>query len=463
MEDVMTIVDAQPAAPFEDLAEALTGAVITPDDPDWDTARLAWNLAADQHPNAVAVPRNADDIIAVVRFANEHGLRVAAQGTGHQALALGDLAGSILVHTSAFTELHVDAGSRRVRAGAGVIWNTVSAALHEHGLAGLAGSAGDVGVVGYLLGGGYSWLGRQHGLAASSVTAIELVTGDAEFRRVDADNDAELFWALRGGGGNFGVVTAIEFEAVAVSDVYAGMLLFPLEKAAELLELFDRETAGMDERATLCARLLHLPPMPDLPDALRGKAFAGLDGAINASDAEAAALLEPFVALGPVMNTFARMPATSLVQIHMDPPMPVPGVGDGVILDELPPGAIEAILDAAGDGVQTPLLLVDVRMLGGALSRRDPRGGAVDSLPGHCLVYTIGIAPSPEAAQAVEAAAGSLIASLEPWRAQRDYANFAETDRRAEALYPDDALERLRAVKRRVDPADIIRGCHPLG
>lgn len=458
----MTIVDTQPAAPFGDLAEAFSGAVVTPDDPDWNTARLAWNLAADQHPNAVVVPRNADDIIAVVRFANQHGLRVAPQGTGHQALALGDLIGSILVRTSAFSEVQIDAGSRRVRAGAGVIWNAISAALEGHGLAGLAGSAGDVGVVGYLLGGGYSWLGREHGLAASSVTAIELVTGDAEFRRVDADNDAELFWALRGGGGNFGVVTAIEFEAVAVRDVYAGMLLFPLEKAADLLAIFDREAAGMDERATLCARLLHLPPLPDLPEALRGKAFAALDGAIDAPDAEAAGLLEPFVALGPVMNTFGRMPATSLAQIHMDPPGPVPGIGDGVILDELPPGAIEAILDAAGAGVQTPLLVVDVRMLGGALSRHDPRGGAIDHFPGRYLVYMIGITPSPEAAEAAEAATVSLISSLEPWRAERDYANFAESDRRPEALYPDDVLERLRAVKRRVDPADSIRGCHPL-
>lgn len=458
----MTIVDTEPAVPFDDLAKVFSGAVITPVDQDWDTARLGWNLAADQHPNAVVVPRNVDDVIAVVRFANKHGLRVAAQGTGHQALALGDLTGSILVHTSALTEVQIDVDSHLVRAGAGVTWNTVSAALAEHGLTGLAGSAGDVGVVGYHLGGGYSWLGREHGLAASSVTCVELVTGDGEFRRVDADNDSDLFWALRGGGGNFGIVTAIEVQAVALRSVYAGMLLFPLDKAPELLEIFDREAASMDERATLCARLLHLPPMPDLPDALRGKAFAGIDGAINATDAEADALLAPFVALGPTMNTFARMPATSLAQVHMDPPMPVPGVGDGVVLDELPPGAIDAILDAAGDGVQTPLLLVDMRMLGGAFARRDPRGGAVDSLPGRYLVYTIGIAPTPEAAGVVKAAVVSLISALEPWRAERDYANFTESAKRPEKFWSDDVLERLLAVKHRYDPANSIRGCHPL-
>jgi len=148
VEDQMTISDTQSAAPFDTLAARINGAIVTADDPDWDVARLAWNLAADQRPAAVVVPQRVDDVVAVVRFAAEHGLRVAAQGTGHQALAVGDLAGSILVRTSALGDVDVDAGARHVRAGAGVTWNTVTAALAEHGLAGLAGSAGDVGVVG---------------------------------------------------------------------------------------------------------------------------------------------------------------------------------------------------------------------------------------------------------------------------------------------------------------------------
>jgi len=458
----MTISDTQSAVPFDDLTARFNGAIVTADDPDWDIARSAWNLAADQKPVAVVVPQSVDDVVAVVRFATERGLRVAAQGTGHQALAVGDLAGSILVHTSALAGVEVDPQTRRVRAGAGVTWNAISAVLAEHGLAGLAGSAGDVGVVGYMLGGGYSWLGREHGLASSSVTAIELVTGDGEFRRADANTNADLFWALRGGGGNFGVVTAVEFEALAIPDVYAGIMLFPLEKAGELFTIFDREARDLDERATLCARILHLPPMPSLPEFLRGKAFAGIDGAINASDDEATAMLEPFTSLGPVMSTFGRMPTTSLVQIHMDPPEPVPGIGDGIILDELPPGAVDALLDAAGEGVNTPLLLIDVRMLGGAFSRHDPRGGAVDHLPGRYLLNAIGIVPNPEAGRAVESAVVGLIASLEPWRCERDYSNFTESVARAETFYTDEVLARLRDVKNQVDPSNIIRGCHPL-
>jgi hypothetical protein len=456
----MTISQTQATTPWAELA--IAGSIVTAEDPDWDTARLAWNRAADQRPDAVVVPASVDDVVTVVRFAAEHGLRVNAQGTGHQAFAVGDLAGSILVHTSQLGGVDIDPATRRVRAGAGVTWNTITGALAEFGLTGLAGSAGDVGVVGYLVGGGCSWLGREHGLAASSVTAIELVTGDGEFRRVDAQTEPDLFWALRGGGGNFGVVTAVEFEALAIPDVYAGFMLFPLEKAGELLATFDRVGRDLDERATLCARLLHLPPMPDLPEFLRGKEFACIDGAVHASDDEAAAILQPFTDCGPSMSTFGRIPTAALAQIHMDPPSPVPGVGDGVILDELPAGAIDAIVDTAGVDVETPLLLIDVRMLGGAFSRHDPRGGAVDHLPGRYLVSAIGIAPTPDAVHAVESAVAGLLASLDPWRCERNYSNFTESVARPESFYSDDVLDRLLTVKAQVDPANVIRGCHPL-
>jgi len=458
----MTISEIQSTAPLGLLASTIDGEIVTAEDPTWDIARLAWNLAVDQRPAAVAVPMSAADVAEVIRFASEHGLRVAAQGTGHHAYRLGDLGDTILVHTSALATVDVDADARSVRVGSGAIWDQISSALITHGLAGLAGSAHDVGITGYTLGGGYSWLGREHGLCASSVTAIELVTADGEFHRTDATSEPDLFWALRGGGGGFGVVTAIELEAFAVPDVHAGMMLFPLERAAEVLAVFSREAETLDERATLCARLLHLPPMPDLPEFLRGKSLAAIDGAVNAPDDEAAAILAPFAELGPFMNTFARIPAAALSQIHLDPPGPVPGMADGVNLDSLPAGAIEAMLDSAGPGVQTPLLVLDIRMLGGAFGRPDPRGGAVNKLHGRFLVSAIGIAPTPQAVIACEEAARSLLEAIEPWRAAHDYSNFRETSAAPEQFYPGDVLDCLRAVKATYDPADIIRSCHPL-
>ena len=188
------------------------GTVVSPGEERWDQARAAWNLAADQNPAAVAYAESADDVVAAINFARANGLGVAAQGTGHGAGARGPLDGSILLKTERMKGIEIDPEKRVGRYEAGVLWMEANPAAGEHGLANFSGSAPDIGVVGYTTGGGFGWLARRHGLACNKVRAIELVTADGEQRRVDADNDADLFWALRGGGGSFGVVTAIEFD-----------------------------------------------------------------------------------------------------------------------------------------------------------------------------------------------------------------------------------------------------------
>ena len=217
------------------LRARLQGDLVLPDDESWDEARLAWNLAVDQRPAAVALPETAEDVVAIVDFAREHGLRVAPQGTGHNAGPLGWLDETILVKTERMRRVDVDPESRRARVEAGALWMDVTATASEHGLVGLAGSSPDVGVVGYSLGGGISWLARKHGLSANSVTAIELVTADGRLVRVDADHEPDVFWALRGGGGNFGIVTSLDIRLYPISEVYAGWLIFPIERAEEVL------------------------------------------------------------------------------------------------------------------------------------------------------------------------------------------------------------------------------------
>ena len=203
---------------------------VLPGEDGWEAARQAWNVAADQHPAAVAHPETAEDVVAAVRFARARGLRVAAQCTGHAAAELDPLDDALLVRTANLRELEIDPEARRARVGAGLQWAEVAEAAAAHGLAGPAGSSGTVGVVGYTLGGGNGWLGRRHGLACNGVSAVELVTADGELRRVDAASDPELFWALRGGGGgNFGVVTAIEFALHPVAEVEMGFLLWPVQ------------------------------------------------------------------------------------------------------------------------------------------------------------------------------------------------------------------------------------------
>ncbi len=440
----------------------LAGRVIAPGDADFDAARRAWNLAVDQRPALVVQAATADDVSATVRYAASAGLRVAPQGTGHNAAPLGDLAGTILLRTDLLREVTVDPAALGVRVGAGVLWGEVTAALAPHKLTALAGSSADVGVVGYTLGGGYSWLSRRHGLAVSKVTAVELVTADGSFHRVDATAEPELYWAVRGGGANIGIVTALEFRVLPLAQVYAGALLFPLERAREVFTAYARWSATADEAATTCVRLLRLPPLPDLPEMLRGKAFAAIDGAIDAPAGPAKALLAPLRALGPVMDTFDEMPTAALSMIHMDPPTPVPGIGDGMILDELTDGAIDALLSIAGPDVDTALLAVDVRAVGGAAGRPDPSGGAVDSLPGRYLAFGVGIPMSPEVGVRLHAELASLRAALSPWANDRGYPNFRERPTAPEGFFEPATLARLRAVAQRWDPAQLLQANHPV-
>lgn len=446
---------------FAVLAAHIEGTVTTPADPDWNTARLAWNLSIDQHPVAVVAPHTAADVRAIVLCARTNNLRIVTQATGHLAAPLGDLSNTILLRTGAFSSIDIDASARTVRVGSGVLWGDVTAALGEHGLMALAGSSPDVGVVGYLLGGGVSWFARSHGLASSHVTSIEVITGEGRMLRVTATAEPGLFNALRGGGGNFGVVTAVTLRVFEITDVCAGMLMFPLDRAEEVLTVWHGWTQGLDESATTCFRLLRLPPLPELPEFLRGQSFVVIDGAISGDQDAAAQLLAPLRALNAAIDTFGIMPVSRLGEIHMDPPGPVPGAGDGMNLDSVPPQAMAAVLRLAGAGVESPLLSVEIRHIGGQLAV--PNGdAAVNRLHGEYLFYAVGITPTPEAVAVVTAATASLLAAVEPWRSAADYLNFRETQQPAERFYPVDTLVRLRAMKSVHDPDNLVHSAHPL-
>jgi hypothetical protein len=436
------------------------GTVVLPGEDGWDEARLAWNLAVDQRPEAVATPTSAEEVAEVVRWAAAEGYRVTAQSTGHNAAALGDLAGTVLVKLHELRGVTVDPGTRSARAPAGTIWMEVVEAAAEHGLAALAGSSPDVGVVGYTLGGGLSFLARKHGLMTNHVTAIEVVTADGELRRVDADNDPDLFWALRGGGGSFGVVTAVELSLLELASVYAGHLWFPIERSAEVLRAWRDWTETVPEEVTSVGRILQFPPIPDIPEPMRGNSFAVVQ-AIYCGDepAEMDALLEPLRALGPALDTFEVMTMTELSHLHMDPEHPVPGAGDGGMLDELTDEAIDVFVREV---VGKPILSTEIRHYGGAVARPRPEHGAVSAFAAPYIMFSVGIAPTAEAKAAVHATVASLLASLEPWRSGHTYLNFAESRRDPRTLWPAMVHARLKRVKAAVDPENLFRSNHPL-
>src|SRR5215831_9530399 len=209
------------------LGPSLDSRVVLPGDERFDEARRAWNLAIDQRPAAVIFPESATAVAAAVGYAAKHGMRVAAQGTGHNAGPLGSLADTVLLRTDRMRGIQIDPVARIARAEAGAVWLDVVQAAAGHGLAALAGSSPDVGVAGYTLGGGLSFLGRRYGLAANNVVAAEVVTADGRLVRTDREHETDLFWALRGGGGSFGIVTALEFRLFPLTHAYAGILWYP--------------------------------------------------------------------------------------------------------------------------------------------------------------------------------------------------------------------------------------------
>jgi hypothetical protein len=448
---------------LEALSTDLDGTLVRPGEPTWDEARAAWHLDVDQRPTAVVVAETVRDVVNVVTLARDHGLRVAPQSTGHNAGPLGDLAGTVLMKTSAMRGVQIDPVARVARAEAGAMWMDVTPAAAEHGLAALAGSAPDVGVAGYTLGGGLSWLARSHGLAANSVVAIEVVTADGVHRRVDETHEPELFWALRGGGGSFGVVTAIEFRLYPITEVYAGVLFFPLDRAAEVLEAWRQWLPSVPDSVTSVGRILRFPPIPDLPPFLSGHSWVVVEAACLLSEEEANELLAPLRALGPEIDTFALSPITALSQLHMDPPAPVPGRGDGALLGELPAEAIDAFVRVAGPDADSPLLSVELRHLGGALTPGRMSGGAVSGMAAAFAMFAVGITPTPEAVEVVESAVTGAQYAFGPWTTGGVYLNFAERPKSGKALFgSDEAHDRLRQVKAAYDANDVIRSNHPV-
>src|SRR4051794_32534875 len=448
-----SIVGMLTTAAHTPLSDALTTAVVLPSDPRYDQVRSSFNLLVDQRPAAVALPSDAREVAAAVALARRAGLRVAPQATGHNQAPLGDMEDLLLLNVSRLQEIRVDPAARSVRVGAGVKWDRVAPRLSAHGLAGLHGSSPDVGIAGYSLGGGMGWLSRKHGLQTNAVTALELVTADGDLIRVDAAHEPELFWALRGGGGNFGVVTAIEFDVVEVEELYAGALFFPFKRAAEVLHTWNAVRSSFPDELMSWASLLHFPPIPDVPAFARGRSYAIVMAAFLGSASEGAALLRPLRELGAERDTFASVPPVVLGDLAMDPLDPVPFQSTSALLDELPAEGIKDVLAAAGpeSGRGPTVTMLQLRQMGGALSRVSPGAGARATLPGDISLFALGAVLDEPMGQAVDAALRDVDAAVRPYRAGY-YPNFVEEPADASAFFDADTWKRLRAVKAAYDP-----------
>jgi UDP-N-acetylenolpyruvoylglucosamine reductase len=442
-----------------ELRARIRGDVLVAGDEGWVDARAAYNTVVDQRPAMVAVPADAADVVEIVRFAGERDLTVVPQRTGHNAEPLGSVEGTILLRTDRMREVEIDPVARLARVGAGAKWEDVVPIASDLGLAALHGSTPDVSIAGFSLGGGVGWYARALGLAANSVTGIEIVTADARRRWVDHEHEPDLFWALRGGGGNFGVVTALEFRLHEMPELYAGVLFFPWERSAEVLHAWNAWTRTVPERTTSVGRMIRFPASDDVPQRLRGRGFALVEMFHIGGEEEGSEVLAPLRALGPEFDTMAMVPPVGIAETHMDPPDPLPYAVDHQVLADLTPEAIDHLVAAVGPGSGSELMSVEIRHLGGAAGREGPGAGALARLPGEYLILGIDVTPDEETAATVRARLRTMLASTAEL-ASGLYLNFTEHRIDTRRLFSGETYARLQAVRRRVDPDGRFRANH---
>jgi hypothetical protein len=443
-----------------DLRARLQGELVLPSDEQWDAARRPWQLLVDQHPVAVVFAASAGDISETVAIARNLGLRVAPQATGHAAGTIAGLDDTILLRTSEMRGVTVDSDAMTLRVEAGAEWADVVGLAAAHGLAAVSGMSPDVGVVGFTLGGGLGWLGRSHGLAANSVLAVEAVDARGRALRIDGQHHEDLFWALRGGVSPV-IVTALELRLYPLAEVYAGSLLWPIERAADVAHAWREWIETAPASVTSLARVLRYPPLPELPPFLRGRAFVAVEVAIQEPAGDGERMLQQLRALEPEFDFVRPMSPAELGTIHGDPQQPVPAYGDSLLLAEITTESIDALVGLALDERSGPLLSIELRHLGGELAPGRGEGGAVADLAGEGLVFVVGIVPAPELGPVVEGAATRVMAGLQGFASARGFRNFREHVADPRSLYGG-SLERLRRVVEAWDPQGVIRTGHPV-
>ncbi|WP_218026739.1 FAD-binding oxidoreductase [Nocardia inohanensis] len=442
-----------------DLRNAVRGRVVAMGEDGYEQARMAWNVAVRQQPVAVVEVADADDAAAVVRYAGRTGLAVSTQTTGHGASTAAD--GTILVKTRALRGVRVDAGERVARIGAGMPWLDVLGATAEHGLTGAVGSSDVVGVAGYTLGGGVGWFARSHGFAANMVRSFEVITADGARTRVSADADPDLFWALRGGGGDFALVTELELELFEANSLSGGRMLWPSEQASAVLAAFRRATVEAPEGLSIWCTLIQFPPFPQLPELLRGRAMIAVD--LLAQGAVTSPLRWFDEVPGLVLDTRRPLLPTEIGSICMEPTAPSPARIRGELLTDLCPETSATLLDAVvPGGTPAPLALAQIRHLGGAIARPVADAGCAGQLPEPYLLSLLGPIPTPELAAVVTARQDAVTTALRSQLSGRKPLTYLDSGDSAAAAFAPETLARLQQIKDKYDPRSTFRAGFPV-
>ena len=439
------------------LALSLRGELIFPGDPGYEAARGVWNGAADRHPALIVRCANADDVIAAITFAREQHIEVSVRSGGHSLAGYGTNDGGLVIDLSLMKSITVDPERRIARIEPGLTWGEVASTLQPHGLALTSGDMASVGVGGLLLGGGIGWMVRKYGLALDRLRAVELVTADGEILHASADEHAELFWGLRGGGGNFGVATAFEVNLHPAGMVLGGPVFYDAADAERILRAYARYAASAPDELTTIATFMVAPPAPFIPPEKQGSAVVALLVCYTGNLTEGARVVAPLRQLAtPIADVIAPMPYPAMFALTQEGT--IRGLQHAVrslFLRTLSDEVIHTIVAEAA-AIMSPLTLVQVRVLGGAMSRVPAEATAFAHRDKQALVMATNFGPVADAET-------SRVRTEQIWQALRPYAdgvymNFLgdEGERRIHEAYPPATYARLAALKKRYDPANIF-------
>ena len=447
----MATTTQDPHQPLAALRQHHRGDVILPGDAGYDSARTVWNGMIDRRPALIARCADTSDVVAAVRFARAYGLGVAIRGGGHNAAGLAVADGALVVDLTAMHDVAVDPAQRTATAGGGTTWGVFDAATQAYGLATTGGAISTTGIAGLTLGGGVGWLMRSYGLACDNLIAAEVVTADGEIVTTSEDEHPELLWGLRGGGGNFGVVTQLTFRLHPVGPMLGGLLVHPIERAPEVLRFYREFTASAPDTVTTFCGLMYTPdgmPIVGL--------IAGANGPLDESERALASLRQ----FGPpIADQIGPMPYTALQQM-LDEGFPaglqvywrahfLTGLGDDAI----------ATLTAAYEQVTSPLSAVVLEHLGGAVARVERDASAFDHRDAAYNLAIIARWPAPEMAEAGIAWTRGVHDGMAP-HARGVYVNYlgvGETGDRVRAAYGEEKYARLVELKDRYDPTNVFR------
>lgn len=460
METAVKLSDAGESASLAEIKYTIQGELFTPEDAGYEGAKFGFNLSFQQHPAIVVAADSKADIKRALRYASSAGLGVAMQSTGHGGILPAN--DNMLIVTSQMNQVQVDPDARTARVGAGARWGAVLEAAQVHGLAPLLGSSPTVGVVGYSLGGGLGWLARKYGLAADSLISINLVTADGRELTASQDENSDLFWAMRGGGGGFGVVTAIELKLFPIATVYGGSLLYPVELVEEVFRSYRAWAMDLPEEWTTSVRIANFPPVEMLPEMMRGKSFAMVSGCYCGTPEDGEAYLKDWLDWGAhIQNSFSVMPFGEVASISQDPQDPIPSCHSGAWLNELSDQAIQTIIQfSTPQNGPCPITITEVRHVGGAMQRVAGDENAYSMRDSDLLMDIIAFTPTPEAHAAIVDYIGAFKKALTPQLAKGVYMNFMEGEeahRRTSEAFKPDKFERLAAIKAKYDPQNLFR------